>query len=172
MNMDSLANVAPPGPSPCSFDYNRAFQVSYERFLITQGTMRAPSIGVRATYVYPDGFFILALAQLNDIVLCRRNKQTLESPPFDEMCDWGIRSLTYLQGGVSERSRDAFCMRQALCLILWRLVRGRREGRVYVVVREQLLDHVELPVRDGLVKPQDGAELWRRVGECHGHGVG
>ena len=49
---------------------------------LTQGTMRAPSVnGVRATYVYPDGLFTLALAQLNDIVLCdprRSNKQTSE----------------------------------------------------------------------------------------------
>jgi hypothetical protein len=62
-------------------------------------------------------------------------------------------------------------MRQALCLIFWRLLRGRRQGRVDVVVREQLLDDVELPIRDGLVKLQDGAELRRRVGERHGHGA-
>ena len=79
--------------------------------------------------------------------------------------------LTYLEGRVSERSRDAFRMRQALCLILRRLIRGRRERRVDVVVRKQLIDDLELPVRDGIVKPQDSAELRRGVGECHGHRV-
>ena len=62
-------------------------------------------------------------------------------------------------------------MRQALCLILRRLIRGRRERRVDVVVRKQLIDNLKLPVRDGIVKPQDSAELRRRVGECHGHRV-
>jgi hypothetical protein len=58
-------------------------------------------------------------------------------------------------------------MRQALRLIFRLLLCGRREGRVYVVLREELLDDVELPIRDRVVPPQDGAELWRRVGEGH-----
>jgi hypothetical protein len=40
---------------------------------------------------------------------------------------------------------------------------------MYVVVIEQLLDGVELPVRDGIVKLQDCAELRRRVGDGHSH---
>ena len=40
---------------------------------------------------------------------------------------------------------------------------------MYVVVIEQLLDGVELPSRDGIVKLQDSAELRRRVGDGHSH---
>ena len=60
-------------------------------------------------------------------------------------------------------------MRQALSLIFWWLLDGRRKGRMYVVVIEQLLDGVELPIRDSIVKLQDSAELRRRVGDGHSH---
>ena len=43
---------------------------------------------------------------------------------------------------------------------------------MYVVVVEQLLDGVELPIRDGVVKLQDSAELGRRVGGGHSHDGG
>ena len=75
----------------------------------------------------------------------------------------------YLQWGVSERSSDVFCMRQALSLIFWWLLDGRRKSRMHVVVIEQFLDGVELPSRDGIVKLQDSAELRRRVGDGHSH---
>jgi len=38
-----------------------------------------------------------------------------------------------------------------------------------VVVIKQLLDCVELPIRDGIVELQDSAELRRRVGDGHSH---
>ena len=40
---------------------------------------------------------------------------------------------------------------------------------MYVVVTEQLLNGVELSSRDGIVKLQNSAELWRRVGDGHSH---
>jgi hypothetical protein len=36
---------------------------------------------------------------------------------------------------------------------------------MYVIVIEQLLDGVELPSCDGIVKLQDSAELQRRIGD-------
>ena len=39
---------------------------------------------------------------------------------------------------------------------------------MFVVIREQLLDDCKLPSRDGLEKPMNSAELWRRVGGGHG----
>ena len=99
------------------------------------------------------------------------NKHQNQRPDEMRLGNFENGLLTYLEGRVSERSRDAFRMRQALCLILRRLIRGRRERRVDVVVRKQLIDDLEPPVRDGIVKPQDSAELRRRVGECHGHRV-
>ena len=40
---------------------------------------------------------------------------------------------------------------------------------MYVVITKQLLNGVELPSRDGIVKLQDSAELWWRVGDDHSH---
>lgn len=40
---------------------------------------------------------------------------------------------------------------------------------MYIVVVEQLIEGVELPVRDGIVKLQDSAELRRRVGDGYSH---
>ena len=74
---------------------------------------RAPDImRIRATYVNPD--VPLTLSQLNDLVLWHK---TTSDHPMD---DWD--STRYLQWGVSECSRDAFCMRQTLSLVFWWLL--------------------------------------------------
>lgn len=41
---------------------------------------------------------------------------------------------------------------------------------MYVVVVEELLDDVELPIRDCIIELLNSEELRRRVGEGHSHG--
>ena len=69
---------------------------------------------------------------------------------------------SYLQRDISECSCDVFFA----CAKPWALF---FVGRMYVVITEQLLNGVELPSCDGIVKLQDSVELWRRVGDGHSH---
>lgn len=93
--------------------------------------------------------------------------RTGDAKPSD-CCDVSTENPTrYLQWGVPECFCNAFRMRQTLRLAFWWHICGRREGRVYVVIREQPLDDVELPSRDRVVKQMDSTELRRRVGERH-----
>jgi len=63
-------------------------------------------------------------------------------PRVDPDTSWTLNMLKdlVLQWGVPECSCDLFRMRQALRLSFWWHVCGCREGRMYVVIREQLLD--------------------------------
>ena len=122
---------------------------------------------IRGTYV--DPYAPVTLIQLKDLVLWRRNN--IRSPHAC-MTASGHYPTRYLQWGVSQCSCDGFCVRQALSFIFWWLLDSRRKGRMHIVVIEQLLDRVKLPIRDGVVKLQDSAELRRRVGDGHSHDGG
>jgi len=64
-----------------------------------------------------------------------------------------------LQGSEAECSRVVLHMLNALVLVPYWLVGGRRERRARVLLSKQLLEVFEFLIYDGLVKLQDGGEL-------------
>jgi len=70
---------------------------------------------------------------------------------------------------VAEQSRNGLCVLDATLLISRWFIGGCGKGRVYKVLREDLLDDVEIPVLEALEKPRhSGVDMWgRRFGDIH-----
>lgn len=114
------------------------------------------------TYVCPDAPQVLN--RVKDLILWYHIKHVSSRSLANVMG----RTLAYLQWCVAYCSTDFLCVLDAFRLILWWNVCGCGKNLGDVVLREEALEYVEFPGRDGIVKLPHGVELRGRLfGEGH-----